>query len=331
MDLAEPVYIVDYWALGSIPLGIALDLLLPKRPAWPNPVQGIVRLIRVADRGLRVAVSRARGGPKIERWAGLVLTMVIVGLVGSLVLLLTDILRQLNGPATLIGRGLMIYWGLAFRSLGMQTLQVTRALNLPQARRDFSILFGRDTAGLDATGIDRACVEQLGEKIHEAVVAPLFWLALLGPAGLWAYKASTTLYGSLDVRSVRDNDFTWAARKLDSLLNGVPARLTWLLISISAELTRADGLGALKIGWRDGRKSTIPGQWWGLATFAGALGVQLGGPASFGGLRTSRPIVGDPILPLDRRTVLQAIRIYWIAGLHAAALSLLASPFFLGN
>jgi adenosylcobinamide-phosphate synthase len=314
-----------------LPLGVALDLVLGDPRRWPHPVRGIGRLIGVAERGLRVAVARAGGGASAERWAGVVLVTVVVGLVASLAWLLTDLFTQIGGPATLIGRGLMIYWGLAIRSLASETLRASESPILSVARRELAMIVGRDTAGLDATGINRACVETIGENTNDAIVAPLFWLALLGPAGLWGYKAVNTLDSMVGYRNPRYQNFGWASAKLDDLVNLVPARLTWLLIALSAALVKEDGLAALKIGWRDGRKHPSPNAAWGEAAMAGALGVQLGGPASYGGVPSFKPLIGEPIEPIDRSTVRRAVRVMVVAALHAAAFSLLASAFFFGG
>jgi adenosylcobinamide-phosphate synthase len=331
MVLVDRYFPQDFWTLGALPLGVALDLVVGDPRGWPHPVRAIGRLIGVAERGLRVAVVQAGSGAKTERLAGVVLTVVVVGLVASLAWLATDLLSQLGGPATLIGRGLMIYWGLAIRSLGRETLRASEASSLFVARRELSMIVGRDTANLDATGINRACVETIGENTNDAIVAPLFWLAVLGPAGLWGYKAINTLDSMVGYRNARYRNFGWASARLDDLANRVPARLTWLLIAISAALLNEDGLASLRVGWRDGRKHPSPNAAWGEAAIAGALGVQLGGPASYGGLPTMKPLLGDPVEPIDRATVRRAVRIMLVAALHAVALSLAASIIFFGT
>jgi hypothetical protein len=196
-------YSDNYWALGALPLGVALDLIVGDPRGWPHPVRGVGRLIGVAERGLRVAVVQLGGSPRVERLAGVVLTTVVVGLVASLAWLLTDLCDQVGGPVLLIGRGLMIYWGLAIRSLAKETLRASEAPSLFEARRELAMIGGRDTARLDATEINRACVETIGEKTNDAIVAPLFWLALLGPAGLWGYKALSMLDSMVRSKNAR--------------------------------------------------------------------------------------------------------------------------------
>jgi adenosylcobinamide-phosphate synthase len=330
MVLVDRYYSQDFWALGALPLGVALDLLVGDPRGWPHPVRAIGRLVGVAERGLRVAAAQAGGGARVERACGVVLAVVVVGFVASLVALATDFCDQFPGPVRLIGRGLMIYWGLAIRSLGRETLKASEASSLFVARRELSMIVGRDTAGLDQTGIYRACLETIGENTNDAVVAPLFWLAILGPAGLWGYKAVNTLDSMVGYRNDRYRHFGWASARLDDLANLIPARLTWLLIAVSAGLLGEDGLSALRIGWRDGRKHPSPNAAWGEAAIAGALGVQLGGVATYGGVPSTKPFLGDPIQSLDRSTVRRAVRIMVVASLHAAALAF-AVRVFVGN
>ncbi len=104
-------------------------------------------------------------------------------------------------------------------------------------------------------------------------------------------------------RNQRYRDLGWASARLDDLLNLVPARLSWLLIALAALIQGERAGGALRIGWRDGRKHPSPNAAWGEAAMAGALGVRLGGPATYGGVPGFKPHLGEPIEPITRRTV----------------------------
>ncbi len=318
----ERFYLVDFWVLGSLPLALALDLIVGHPWRWADPVRWIDRLTGRAERGLRKLAARSAGRSRANRLAGLVLVILVVGLVASLVALSTDLLGMLGGPATLVGRALLIYGGLGIRRLAGDTLRVSEANSLFVARRDLAERFGRDASGLDAAAINRVCLEVIGEETNRSVVAPLFWVALLGPAGLWGYKAVDALIRKLGRVDPRGPDFGWAAARLDWLANLIPARVTWLLISLSAGLLNEDGRNALRIGWRDGRKGLIPDLAWGPAALAGALGVQLGGGSGSGGRSWLQPVLGDPIDPIDRRTVRRSVRIMLVTALNAAFLCL---------
>jgi adenosylcobinamide-phosphate synthase len=60
---------------------------------------------------------------------------------------------------------------------------------------------------------------------------------------------------------------------------------------------------------------------------AGALGVQLGGPSSYQGVRSEKPRLGDPKEPLSLEKVRQGIRLVqaasWLALALASGLALL--------
>ena len=55
------------------------------------------------------------------------------------------------------------------------------------------MIVGRDTAHLDQPEILRAVIETVSENMSDGVIAPMLYLALLGPAGMAAYKAVNTL------------------------------------------------------------------------------------------------------------------------------------------
>jgi len=314
----------DLWALGALPLGVGLDLILGDPKGWPHPVRAIGWAIARTERGLRVAVARSGGGPGAETIAGAVLATVVVGLAAGLASLAAEFCGQLGGPATLIGRALLIYWGLAIRSLGAETLRASEAPHHPAARRALALIVGRDTAGLDEPEIHRACVETIGENAGDAVVGPLFWYAVAGPAGLWAYKAINTLDSMVGYRDPRYLHFGRVSARLDDLANLVPARLTWLLVGLAAASIGERGAAALRIGWRDGRKHPSPNAAWGEAAMAGALGVRLGGRSTYKGVPSLKPLLGDPIEPITRDTVRRAVRVMRLAGILAAGLAVAA-------
>ncbi len=286
---------------------------------WPHPVRAIGRLIAGTERTLRRLLPANGPAPRAERLAGVVLVLVVVGATGSLAWAIVALCDWLGPIASLVGRALLIYWGLAARSLGDETLRASEAPDLEAARRELAMIVGRDTAALDEPEICRACVETVAENCSDAVVAPLFWYALGGPVALWTFKAVSTLDSMVGYRNERYRNLGWASARLDDLLVLIPARLTWLLIAASAFLLGERAGGALRIGWRDGRKHPSPNAAWSEAAMAGALGVQLGGPATYGGVASMKPLLGDPDRPIGPRTVRCAVRVMRVA----AALAML--------
>ena len=84
---------------------------------------------------------------------------------------------------------------IAQRSLYQHVARVRSAFadgGLAEARRAVSMIVGRDPDQLDEAGVCRAAIESCAENFSDGVVAPVFWLALLGLPGLIAYKAINT-------------------------------------------------------------------------------------------------------------------------------------------
>ena len=179
--------------------------------------------------------------------------------------------------------------GLAQRSLDDHVRAVLGALqagDLPRARLAVARIVGRDTEGLDECGVAGAALESLAESFNDGVVAPAFWLALAGLPGLYAYKAVNTADSLIGHMEPRWRAFGWAAARLDDVMNLVPARLAGGLIALS-------GGGGWRTMRRDARRHASPNAGWPEAAMAGALGVRLGGSASYDGVETVRPWFGD--------------------------------------
>jgi adenosylcobinamide-phosphate synthase len=297
-------------------LGFLLDQLLGDPPHWPHPVRGIGRLIQLLESPLRRLGS--------ERLGGLVLLVVVTGSVAGLTWAILELAGWWHPWARAAAASVLVYYGLAARSLARET----RAVLLPcekgdlmQARKRLSGIVGRDTYDLSAEDLNRACIETVAENTTDGVVAPLFYAALAGPVGLWAYKAINTLDSMVGYRNARYVHFGWASARMDDLANYLPARLGYLLLCLAAALLERRGYQALRIGWRDGRKHPSPNAGWTEAAMAGALGVQLGGPSSYGGTLSHKPHLGEPGRPLTVGAVRRAMRLMlsasWIALLVA--------------
>jgi adenosylcobinamide-phosphate synthase len=317
MDTVDPLL----WAL---PIGAALDVLLGDPEGWPHPVRVIGRVIEWAERVLRWLAAKAGGAAWAQRAAGVVLVAVTVGLTAAAAWGLVVLGDCLGTAGAIAGRALLVYWGLAARGLGALALRAVEAADLATARRALAMIVGRDTAGLDSEAIGRACVETVAENCNDAVVAPLFWLALTGPVGLWAFKAVSTLDSMVGYRNDRYRHLGWASARLDDLLCLVPARLTWLLIALAALMWSERAGAALRVGWRDGRKHPSPNAAWAEAAMAGALGVQLGGPATYGGVAGFKPLLGEAgasTAAISVLTVRRAVRLMQTAAALAVVLA----------
>src|SRR3954447_25762630 len=102
-------------AAWSLPLGAVLDLALGDPRGWPHPVRAIGWLIAVLERGARRLLAATGGGPRAERAAGMALAAIVVGTSGGLAGAWVAAADRLGPVASLLGRAVLIYWGLAAR------------------------------------------------------------------------------------------------------------------------------------------------------------------------------------------------------------------------
>jgi adenosylcobinamide-phosphate synthase len=208
----------------------------------------------------------------------------------------------------------LIYTTIAAKDLAIHGLKVYRPLSagdLAEARRQVSMLVGRDTERLDETGVARAAVESIAENVVDGVTAPLFFAALFGPIGAVVYRATNTLDSMFGYKNERYARFGWASARLDDVANYLPARLTGPLVALAALLLGERPIGSLRILLRDGKAHTSPNAGLPEAAFAGALGVQLGGPSFYFGQSepVEKPTIGEPLQPLEAEHIRRASRL----------------------
>jgi adenosylcobinamide-phosphate synthase len=209
------------------------------------------------------------------------------------------------------------------RSLTAEAMRIRLALasgDLDRARTLLPNLCGRDPAYLDTAGIARAVVESVAENTSDAIVAPLVWGALAGPAGLAGYRAVNTLDAMAGHHSPRYERFGWASARLDDVANWGPARLTAGLAAVCAPIVGGQPAAAWRVARTYGARHPSPNAGWCEAAFAGALGIRLGGPLSYAGRGEYRPGLGTgrPPEPAD---ISRAVRLCRAVTAGAASLA----------
>jgi adenosylcobinamide-phosphate synthase len=194
-------------------------------------------------------------------------------------------------------------------------------------REAVSHIVGRDVAVLDVAGIARAAIESLAENFSDGVVAPVFWMLIAGLPGAAVYKAVNTADSMIGHRTPRYQAFGWAAARLDDLLNLPASRLSAFLIIAAASVTpRASASGAWRAVRRDAGRHRSPNAGYPEAAMAGALGLALAGPRSYGGVRVDDALMGDGRRAADAGDIRAALGLYRRAdGLLIALVGVLAA------
>lgn len=209
-------------------------------------------------------------------------------------------------------------------SLAREARTVGRALeagDVEAARARLPHLCGRDPQALDADGIARAVVESVAENTSDAVVGALVWGAVGGVPGLLGFRAVNTLDAMVGHRSARFRRYGWASARLDDLAGWPGARLTAALAAVAGP----DPRGAVRAWRADARRHPSPNAGPVEASFAGALGVRLGGTLSYGGRVEHRPVLGGDTGRAVRVTDIdRAVRLSRRVGLLALGVTVAA-------
>ena len=116
--------------------------------------------------------------------------------------------------------------------------------------------------------------------------------------------------------------FGRAAARLDDVANYLPSRLAGLLWVAAAALTGSSARSAWKIWRRDRRNHASPNSAQTESACAGALGVQLAGPAYYFGEYYDKPTIGDALRPVEPKDILRADRMMYAESLLALVLGI---------
>ena len=309
---------IGYAVLG----GFVLDAVFGD-PAWlPHPVVYMGKAISALEKGLRTRLPKT---PEGELWGGRILAFCLpVGTfaLASLVCMGAAALHPLLGLAV------QMFWcgqALAAKGLVQESMNVYRELtkpDLPAARIAVSRIVGRDTQALTAEGVTKAAVETVAENASDGVIAPLLYMLLGGAPLALTYKAINTMDSMVGYKNERYLHFGRAAAKLDDIANYLPSRIAALLWVAAAALTGNDARNAWRIWRRDRRNHASPNSAQTESACAGALNVQLAGPAYYFGEYYPKPTIGDAVRSIEPEDIRRADRMMYAESLLALALGL---------
>lgn len=291
-------------------IGWLLDFFLGD-PSWlPHPVVGFGKMISMGEHRLN------RGSHRMAKGAALAACLIL------LVFFAVWGLKRLvpNVVIWLILDTIIIFYCLAGTTLIREVREVFLALDrsLDEGRRQVARIVGRDTSQLSAQEVRTAALETLAENLSDGVIAPLFWLVLLGTPGMLAYKMVNTLDSMIGYRTERYKEFgCWAAR-IDDVANYIPARLTALLMVIAS-----GRLSLVKFVWKNGRRHASPNSGYPEAALAGILNCRFGGPHIYFGELFDKPYIGANDRQLTTADMRTATRINRLAELLMLLLTFL--------
>ena len=289
-------------------IGWVLDLLLGDPQRLPHPVVGFGRMISWGEHRLNKGAHR--------QLKGAILAITLILLIFIATFLLRYLFSKLPSP---FGEGMgvrllfdiiIIFYCLAGTTLIREVRNVFLALDrsLEEGREQVARIVGRDTSELSAQKVRTAALETLAENLSDGVIAPLFWLALLGTPGMLTYKMVNTLDSMIGYRTERYKDFgCWAAR-IDDVANYIPARLTALLMALPHAILNFD-FSIFNFIKKNGKNHASPNSGYPEAALAGILNCRFGGPHYYFGELFDKPYIGENDRELTTDDMKKAVRV----------------------
>lgn len=293
----------------DILLGFILDTIIGDPYKLPHPIRWIGSFISILEKLCRkIAKSNT-----MLMILGAILVFIVIFVSGGITLLVLK-LASFNKYAYLIVSSVICYYMLAGKSLKTESMKVYKAFennDTEGARKAVSMIVGRDTQSLTKEGIIKAAVETVAENSSDGVVAPLIYMLIFGPVGGVVYKAINTMDSMIGYVEEKYFYIGKFAAKLDDVLNYIPARISGILVIISAFILRYDYKNAFRIFKRDRRKHASPNSAQTESAMAGALDIQLSGDATYFGVLHKKPYIGDKKREIENEDIKRANRIMY--------------------
>ncbi len=195
-----------------------------------------------------------------------------------------------------------------------EVLEKVEHAPLEEAQEALSHLVSRDTKVLDRQMLRKSLADTMTENITDAVIAPMFWLFVAGPVGLWMYKAVSTADSMWGYKTPRFLHFGFAGAKADDILAFIPARLAalvlkWVYVGLSKQAKHIGGYllkgcfgqddvpkggtwPGMDVIAEQAKGMESPNSGWPMAAAAWIAGASLGGPTQYFGSMVEKPWVG---------------------------------------
>jgi adenosylcobinamide-phosphate synthase len=297
----------------SLLIGWLLDLVFGDPSKLPHPIVWFGKAIAFCEHRLN------RGNHR--KLKGALTAIFLIATTFSLTCFLRYILNSLLPSCgiklftfhfslfTCIFDALVIFYCLAGTTLIREVRAVFLALDrsLDEGRKQVARIVGRDTSELSAQEVRTAALETLAENLSDGVIAPLFWLAILGTPGMLAYKMVNTLDSMIGYKTERYKDFGCWAAHIDDIANYIPARLTAFLMILPKLFTFHFSL--FTFVRLNGRNHASPNSGYPEAALAGILDCRFGGPHYYFGQLFDKPYIGTNDRPLTTTDMKTAVRI----------------------
>ncbi|MDQ3873150.1 MAG: cobalamin biosynthesis protein [Thermoproteota archaeon] len=256
--------------LGALAGGISIDWLFGDPPNKYHPVAWMGQLIMFF-------VPRLKEGE--EKNNGTIFAISLIVTLALTVHVLVFLTGYLAGVVEMaVVSAIILKITIAMNGIERHAKAIMNCLNtgdLPGARQNLSLIVRRKTDDLDIQHIFSATIECISESTVDGITGPIFYYSFFGPAGAFAYRVINTLDSMIGYKDTYFKDIGWMSARLDSAANYIPARITALLMIVSAKILGRDWKNSFSILKRDHNKTVSLNAGYPMATMAGALRIRL--------------------------------------------------------
>ncbi|MGQ9468539.1 MAG: cobalamin biosynthesis protein [Nitrososphaerales archaeon] len=280
-------------------LALVLDLMFGEPPEKLHPTVWMGKTIGFLK-------PRFKGSsPKIEKVKGMILGLTVIIIFTLIVYIVLSLLRKyLILIIYIIFSSALLKTTFAIKCMDQLSRPIGKAIKegkIEDAKNRLRRIVRRDPTKFDEQKIISATVECVAESTVDGITSPLFYYSILGLPLAIAYRAINTLDSMVGYKDEEHANIGWFSARMDSLANYIPARITAILMVLSAWLLHEDWRRSWKVLKRDRKKTESPNAGWTMSAMAGAFNVQLEKPGFY--------ILGDSINPLNPDHIPRAIRI----------------------
>lgn len=218
----------------------------------------------------------------LEKMGGIVIVIVSAIVVTSLILLLDlgvsliTIDYVLLVVSVVLG-AILLKTTIAIKGMEQHALRVVESLesdDLSSARDGLSMIVKRNTKNLDKNHVYSGVIESISENTVDGITGPLFYFALFGLPGAFVYRTVNTIDSMIGYKTNIFKNIGWFGANCDKILNYLPARITGLVMIVSAMILGNDWKKSYQVMMRDGNKTESPNAGYPMAAIAGALGTK---------------------------------------------------------
>ncbi|HHV26582.1 adenosylcobinamide-phosphate synthase CbiB [Anaerosalibacter bizertensis] len=291
----------------DIVIAVILDFLIGDPYSFPHPVKLMGNIISVEDKFVR-KIFKSKKALKI---AGFLIAFINIAMAFFLTFILLKSIRKYKLLYHIINIYL-IYTCIAAKCLHKEAMKVYHAFNngIEDAREKLSYIVGRDTKSLSKEEIIKADIETIAENTSDGVIAPLFYIFILGAPGGLMYKMVNTMDSMLGYMNEKYIDLGCFPARIDDVFNYIPARLSGILMCVSS-IFKYDVVNGFKIMLRDRKNHKSPNSAYPEGAVAGLLNIQLGGSSYYFGKLVEKPTIGDKNKIIEKEDIKSTIDIMY--------------------